>query len=92
MTNEKLNIIENGLKKKGISEYEIYLVDQKLYETIFMKTEPDNERQASSFEYFIRILDQRKDETGIGVINSSSLNPTQIENTKRPSRNKERPK
>jgi PmbA protein len=79
MTNEKLNIIENGLKKKGISEYEIYLVDQKLYETIFMKTEPDNERQASSFEYFIRILDQRKEETGIGVINGSSLNPTQIE-------------
>ncbi|MCJ7650150.1 MAG: TldD/PmbA family protein [Candidatus Lokiarchaeota archaeon] len=79
MSNEKLNLIESGLKKKGISEYEIYLVDQKLYETIFLKTEPDNERQASSFEYFIRILDQKADETGIGVINGSSLDPMQIE-------------
>ena len=59
MSNEKLNLIENVLKKKGINEYEIYLVDQKLYETIFLKTEPDNERQASSFEYYIRILDQK---------------------------------
>jgi len=79
MSNEKLNLIESGLKKKGISEYEIYLVDQKLYETIFLKTEPDNERQANSFEYFIRILNQKEDETGTGVINSSSLDPIQIE-------------
>jgi len=79
MSNEKLNLIESGLKKKDISEYEIYLVDQKLYETIFLKTEPDNERQASSFEYFLRILDQKESETGIGVINGSSLDPIQIE-------------
>lgn len=79
MSNEKLNLIESGLKKKGISEYEIYLVDQKLYETIFLKTEPDNKRQASSFEYFLRILNQNKDGTGTGVINGSSLDPIQIE-------------
>ncbi|MHA1669227.1 MAG: metallopeptidase TldD-related protein [Promethearchaeota archaeon] len=79
MSNEKLNLIENRLKKKGISEYEIYLVDQELYETMYLKTQPDNERQASSFEYFLRILDQKADETGIGVINGSSLNPMQIE-------------
>lgn len=79
MSNEKLDLIESGLKKKGINEYEIYLVDQKLYETIFLKTKPDNERQASSFEYFIRILDQKANETGIGVINGSSLDPMQIE-------------
>ncbi|MHA1104942.1 MAG: metallopeptidase TldD-related protein [Promethearchaeota archaeon] len=79
MSNEKLNLIESGLKKKSISEYEIYLVDHELYETIFLKTEPDNERQASNFEYFLRILDQKTDETGIGVINGSSLDPIQIE-------------
>ena len=79
MSNEKLNLIENGLKKKGISEYEIYLIDQKLYETIYLKTEPDNERQANNFEYFLRILDQKADGTGIGVIKGSSLNPIQIE-------------
>ena len=79
MSNEKLNLIENGLKKKCINEYEIYLLDQKLYETIFLKTEPDNERQASSFEYYIRILDQKTNETGTGVINSSSLDPLQID-------------
>ena len=54
MSNEKLNLIESGLKKKGVSEYEIYLVDQKLYETIYLKTEPDNERQASNFKLDVK--------------------------------------
>jgi len=79
MSNERLDLIENGLKSKNIEEYEIYLVERNVYETIFLKTQVDNEREIRDFEYFIRILSQKKDETGIGVIKGNSLDIGQID-------------
>ena len=68
MLNEKLDIIERNLKSKSIEEYEIYLIERELYETILLKTKPETEREVKEFEYIIRILTQKGDETGIGVI------------------------
>jgi predicted Zn-dependent protease len=79
MSNEKLELIEKELKSKNIEEYEIYLLEKNIYETIFLKNQADNEREIRDFEYFIRILSQKKDETGIGVIKGNSLDKGQID-------------
>jgi len=79
MSNERLDLIEKGLNSKNIEEYEIYLVEKNIYETIFLKNQADNEREIRDFEYFIRILSQKKDETGIGVIKGNSLDKGQID-------------
>ena len=79
MSNERLDLIEKGLKSKNIEEYEIYLVEKNIYETIFLKNQIDNEREIRDFEYFIRILTQKNDETGIGVIKGNSLDKRQID-------------
>lgn len=79
MSDEKLDLIESNLKAKNIEEYEIYLVDKEIFETIFLKTKPDIERQARGFKYFLRILDQKPDNTGIGVILGSSLDSHQLQ-------------
>ena len=78
MLNEKLDIIEKNLKSKSIEEYEIYLIERELYETIFLKTKPETEREVKEFEYIIRILTQKGDETGIGVIKGNSLDSNEI--------------
>ena len=79
MSNERLDLIEKGLNSKNIEEYEIYLVEKNIYETIFLKNQADNEREIRDFEYFIRILSQKKDKTGIGVIKGNSLDKGQID-------------
>jgi len=79
VTNEKLNQIENILKSQKIEEYEIYLVEKNLFETILLKNTRDVEREITDFEYFIRILSQRENGTGIGVIRGNSLDSKQIE-------------
>ncbi|GAG85667.1 unnamed protein product, partial [marine sediment metagenome] len=79
MSNEILDLLEKGLNLKNIEEYEIYLVEKNIYETIFLKNQVDNEREIGDFEYFIRILSQKQDETGIGVIKGNSLDKGQID-------------
>jgi PmbA protein len=79
MTSDKLDQIENILKSKNIEEYEIFLVERNLFETILLKNKRDVEREITDFEYFIRILSQRGDGTGIGVIRGNSLDSKQLE-------------
>jgi PmbA protein len=79
MASDKLDQIENVLKSKNIEEYEIYLVERNLFETILLKNRSDVEREITDFEYFIRILSQRGDGTGIGVIRGNSLDSKQLE-------------
>ena len=79
MTSDKLDQIENVLKSQNIEEYEIYLVERNLFETILLKNKRDVEREITDFEYFIRILSQRGDGTGIGVIRGNSLDSKQLE-------------
>lgn len=76
---EKLDQIENVLKSQKIGEYEIYLVERNVFETILLKNKNDVEREIIDFEYFIRILSQYDDGTGIGVIKGNSLDPKQLE-------------
>jgi PmbA protein len=77
---EKLDIIETELKKSKIDEYEIYLLNDHYFETLFLKNQIENEREGKNFEYIIRILYQQKDQTGIGVIKGNSLNLNDIKN------------
>ncbi len=79
MTKKKLDIIENALKSQKIEEYEIFLIQRYIYETMLLKNKRDLEREISDFAYFIRILSQRQDSTGVGVIKGNSLDPSQLE-------------
>ena len=73
MSSEKLDLIENVLKSKKIEEYEIFLVNRAIVETMFLKDKIENEREIEYFEYFIRTLTQKEDQTGIGVVKGNSL-------------------
>jgi predicted Zn-dependent protease len=79
MTSEKLDIIENVLKSQKIEEYEIYLVEREICESMLLKNKRDLEREITDFEYFIRILSQDNDNTGVGVIKGNSLDSQQLE-------------
>ncbi len=79
MYNEKIDVIEKEIKKKDISDYEIFLVDGKSYESIFLKDNVDNERDVNDFKYFLRILTHKEDKTGIGLVKGNSVNPKDIE-------------
>jgi len=76
---EKLDRIEAVLKSKKIQEFEIFFIEKRIFETIFLKDKTENEREISDFEYFIRILTQKENKTGIGVVKGNSLEPSQIE-------------
>ena len=76
---ERLDKIETILKSKKINDFEIFFVEKDIFETIFLKDKPENEREISDFEYFIRILTQKENKTGIGVVKGNSLEPNQIE-------------
>ena len=79
MSIEKLDRIEAILKSKKIQEFEIFFVEKSIYETIFLKDKTENEREISDFEYFIRLLTQKENKTGIGVVKGNSLESSQIE-------------
>ena len=79
MSNEKIKLIERTLKSKDLNEFEILFVDKNVYETIFMKNNIDNLREVKDFEYFIRILSQKNNETGIGVVQGNSLEPKDLD-------------
>lgn len=79
MTSDKLDIIEKVLQSQNVEEYEIFLVKRKIFESMLLKNKRDLEREITDFEYFIRILNQQEDKTGIGVIKGNSLIPKQLE-------------
>lgn len=73
MGNEKLDLIEKYLKSKEIQEYEIYLVEKEIYETHFLKSKVEIEREINDLEYVLRILSQKGNETGVGILRGNSL-------------------
>ena len=79
VSSERLDRIEAALKSKKIQEFEIFFVEKSIFETIFLKDRPENEREISDFVYFIRILTQKENKTGIGVVKGNSLESNQIE-------------
>jgi len=79
MIYEEIDLIEKSLKAKNLEEYEIYLVKKEIYETMFLKSEPEIEREIEDFEYFIRTLTQKGDKTGIGVLKGNSLDLKDLE-------------
>ena len=79
MSNEMLDLIEKEIKSKSITDYEIFLVEGKAYESIFLKDKVDNERDINEFKYILRILSHKEGKTGIGVVKGNSLNSKEIE-------------
>ncbi|TES95791.1 MAG: hypothetical protein E3J90_09135, partial [Promethearchaeota archaeon] len=79
MSKERLDRIEAILKSKKIQEFELFFVEKNIFETIFLKDKTENEREISDYEYFLRILTQKENKTGIGVVKGNSLEPSQIE-------------
>ncbi|MFW9896320.1 MAG: TldD/PmbA family protein [Candidatus Thorarchaeota archaeon] len=78
MSNEKIEFLEKALKSYRVEEYEIYLTNGMAYESIFLKDKVDKVREINSYDYTIRILDQREQETGIGIIRANSFKPQEI--------------
>ncbi|MHA2179921.1 MAG: metallopeptidase TldD-related protein [Promethearchaeota archaeon] len=79
MSNENIELIEKVLKAKEVQEYEIYLIEREAYESIFLKDRVDKERIVNNSEYVLRILNQRGNETGIGITKGNSIKPQVIE-------------
>ncbi|MBY8990933.1 MAG: TldD/PmbA family protein [Candidatus Lokiarchaeota archaeon] len=78
MNDNRLDLIEKNLKLKNIQEYEILFIDRMNYETIFLKTNSETEREVNDFEYIMRILTQKGDQTGIGVVKGNSFDSKEI--------------
>ena len=79
MSVEAIEVIEKSLKSKKIREYEIFFLEQDVYETEFLKHKIDAVREVNDIEYVMRILTQKGDETGIGIVKGNSLSLPQIE-------------
>jgi PmbA protein len=79
MSNENMNLIERSLNSKGVEEYEIFLSRKKSYESVIITDKVEIEREVSNFEYVLRILSQKENQTGIGIVKGNSLNPKDIE-------------
>lgn len=76
-----LELIEKAIKAKNVSEYEIYLLESKVYEIQFLKEKIESERQVNDLDYFIRILNQRNEGTGIGIVKGNQLEEKTIQNS-----------
>ncbi|MFW9770944.1 MAG: metallopeptidase TldD-related protein [Candidatus Thorarchaeota archaeon] len=81
MPKSSLDIIQKRLEAKKVNDYEIFLIERDIFETIFLKNNIDNERETAHSEYYLRILHQNSNETGIGVTKANSLNTQDIDNT-----------
>ncbi|MFX1339803.1 MAG: metallopeptidase TldD-related protein [Promethearchaeota archaeon] len=79
MSVEAIEEIEKSLKSKKIREYEIFFVEQEIYETEFLKHKIDAVREVKDIEYVVRILTQKVDGTGIGIVKGNSLSLPHIE-------------
>ena len=79
MTIENMDIIEKSLRSRGVEEYEIYFSDNNSHESVILKNEVEIEREVNNFEYILRILSQKENQTGIGIVKGNSLNPKDIE-------------
>jgi len=78
VSSENIDLIESHLKSRNVEEYEIYFMDRKAYESIFLKNKVEIERDINDFEYILRILSHKQDQTGVGIVKSNSLDPKEI--------------
>ena len=79
MTIENMDMIEKNLKSRGVEEYEIYFSDKNSHESVILKNEVEIERNINDMEYILRILSQKGDQTGVGIVKGNSLDPKGIE-------------
>jgi len=80
MTKENLDLIERKLKSKNIKEFDILIRKKTNFENIFLKENIESNREVTSMDYIIRILNRKGSETGMGIIQSSELNPDKLDN------------
>ena len=79
MSLEIVDNIKNRIKSRNIDSFEIFLTEDKFYETIFLKDQIENLREGKDFEYTIRILDQKDEKTGIGVTKGNLLSGSSLD-------------
>ena len=79
MNSENLDLIESCLISRKVEEYEIFYTNWKAYESIFLKDKVETERDINELDYILRILTQKQDQTGIGIVRGNSLTPKDIE-------------
>lgn len=79
MSNNEIELIEKRLKEKKVEEYEIFYIERQIYETHFLKNALDTQRKTFENDYVLRILNQKGENTGIGVIKSNSLDENIID-------------
>ena len=77
---EQLNKIEERLTAANIAEFEIYLIQRSVFEHQFIKRDTDITKEGHAGSYNLRILDQKDDGTGIGIVRSSSFRSDEIDN------------
>jgi len=75
---EKIDLIERQLKEDKIAEYEIYLTLSAVYEDQFMVRDLDITREGHAWNYFLRVLSQKKKKTGIGLVKGTSFKDSEI--------------
>ncbi|OLS13125.1 MAG: peptidase U62 modulator of DNA gyrase [Promethearchaeota archaeon CR_4] len=78
---ENLNLIEKQLKAAKITEYEIYLTHSAVYENQFTIRDVDITREGHAWNYFLRVLSQKKKQTGIGLVKGTSFRDSEIRAT-----------
>ncbi|MBN1214274.1 MAG: TldD/PmbA family protein [Candidatus Lokiarchaeota archaeon] len=74
-----LDLLEKKIKNSNVEDYDIYFLESKVFETQFIQNETESERDINTIQYFIRILEQKGDKTGIGLIKGNSLEDDKIE-------------
>jgi len=76
---EKLKLIEERLKQANVQEHDVYLIQETLYENQYLKNKIQISRSATTTSYFLRVLEQKKDATGIGIVRTNAFSPSQID-------------
>ncbi|MBY9005301.1 MAG: TldD/PmbA family protein [Candidatus Lokiarchaeota archaeon] len=78
MSNDNLDLLEKKIISNKIEEYDIYYLESNIYETQFIQEKIESEREVNKINYFIRILEQKGNNTGIGLVKGDSLKDKQI--------------
>ncbi|MBD3256293.1 MAG: hypothetical protein GF383_14440 [Candidatus Lokiarchaeota archaeon] len=79
MGSDKIELIEKRLKFQEIKDYEIYLTKTNIIETQFLKNKIESERELHTFDYFLRILSHKENETGVGIVKGNSFNSNNVD-------------
>lgn len=76
---EHISEIEEQMVAAGVTEFEIFLVHDSIYENQFLLQDLDINKEGQVWSYTIRLLEQKGDKTGIGTVRGMSFRPREIQ-------------